>query len=576
MSRFFFTPTAALSLAAAIFGGAAVHAAPVALSTVASSAVPSAVTSTPHKKKASTTASSHTAGSKAARKKGARLGAGKSSGAHAKTRASKKSSAPAYQSYVPVPQARPVPQPQETGDGNTTAVPAPDMAAEQEQRSYAQASPEAATALSVEDRLAHGGSALHFAGSLQNFFTALRAQGGPQGSQTVRVLQFGDSHTAADMFTGELRSQMQSRFGDASVGFTYAGHPFAGYRILGSGRGQSAGWTTLGTHFTQLGDALLGMGGVAIEAQGAGETASLSVNCRTLDVQFLRREGGGSFTVTDNGQAVQTVPTALVTSAATQTQNAQVQSAPAQAPQPPDAQTQESSTAPAASPDQAGSVTLSCQPGRNDFSFTTIGDGPVRLLGTVSLQPGITWEAIGINGAEAPLILRWNRSLFDTYLASRPPQLIVLAYGTNEAAGSWTREDYQASFATLIDHLHTVSPDASILVLGPGDRAIARSSYVIGRRGRRIQRRAYVPYTGTERIIDAQREVCRTHHCAFWDWSARQGGFGSMQRWVAAGYAQPDHTHLTGTGYRVLADALFADVMSSYDGFVKRGTIQDY
>ena len=47
------------------------------------------------------------------------------------------------------------------------------------------------------------------------------------------------------------------------------------------------------------------------------------------------------------------------------------------------------------------------------------------------------------------------------------------------------------------------------------------------------------------------------------------GGFGSMQRWVYAGWAQPDHTHLTGEGYRALADALLADLLSGYDSYRK-------
>ena len=40
-------------------------------------------------------------------------------------------------------------------------------------------------------------------------------------------------------------------------------------------------------------------------------------------------------------------------------------------------------------------------------------------------------------------------------------------------------------------------------------------------------------------------------------------------RWVYAGWAQPDHTHLTGEGYRALADALLADLLSSYDSYRK-------
>jgi hypothetical protein len=42
------------------------------------------------------------------------------------------------------------------------------------------------------------------------------------------------------------------------------------------------------------------------------------------------------------------------------------------------------------------------------------------------------------------------------------------------------------------------------------------------------------------------------------------GGLGSMQDWAYAGWAQPDHTHFTGEGYRALADTLMADLMAGY------------
>jgi hypothetical protein len=36
-------------------------------------------------------------------------------------------------------------------------------------------------------------------------------------------------------------------------------------------------------------------------------------------------------------------------------------------------------------------------------------------------QPGVTWESIGINGAEAPLILKWDQTLFSRYLKDNSP-----------------------------------------------------------------------------------------------------------------------------------------------------------
>jgi len=103
-------------------------------------------------------------------------------------------------------------------------------------------------------------------------------------------------------------------------------------------------------------------------------------------------------------------------------------------------------------------------------------------------------------------------------------------------------------------------PESSILVVGPPDRSLAHH-------------RAWQPYAGTDHIIRAQREVCRTHDCAYWDQRERMGGFGAMQQWVSIGWAQPDHTHLTGEGYRQLADTLLADLMNGYNAYKNRNTI---
>jgi lysophospholipase L1-like esterase len=338
---------------------------------------------------------------------------------------------------------------------------------------------------------------------------------------TVRVLQFGDSHTAADMFTGEARRVFQEQFGNGGIGYSYAGHPFAGYRILGSGRSQSLGWKTQGNKFLQLGNGQTGMGGISISTERAGERVALDAPCTTLELQYLEQPGGGSLLFTDNGGDPVEIPT----------------------------------DAPATGP---GTYSYSCPAGDHHFEVTTEQSAPVTLLGWVAIQPGVTWESIGINGAEAPLILKWDQPLFSRYLKDTSPALIVLAYGTNEAASSlWDEESYRQAFASIVDTLHQYVPESSILVIGPPDRSVS-------------QRRAWHPYAGTDRIVHAQRAVCRTHDCAYWDQRERMGGLGAMQQWVYAGWAQPDHTHFTGDGYRALADALLADLMTGFNAYKER------
>ncbi|HEY1647963.1 MAG TPA: GDSL-type esterase/lipase family protein [Terracidiphilus sp.] len=362
--------------------------------------------------------------------------------------------------------------------------------------------------------------AIAFESALEGFYAQLalhedeRRNGGVE-TGTVRVMQWGDSHTAADMFTGETRRIFQQQFGNGGIGYSYAGHPFPGYRILGSARAQSPGWKTQGNKFLQLGDGKFGMGGISISTDRAGEWVTLDTPCASLDLQYMERPGGGGLRFTDNDGEPAEIPTGA----------AQI---------------------------GPGAFHYNCSAGDHRFKITTEDSAPVTLFGWVATQPGVTWESIGINGAEAPLILKWDQQLFSQYLKDNSPGLIVLAYGTNEAASAhWDEENYRQAFASVVDTLHQYVPESSILVIGPSDRSVLR-------------RHAWRAYDGTDRIVAAQRAVCRAEGCAYWDQRERMGGFGSMQQWASAGWAQPDHTHFSGEGYRALADAFMADLMASY------------
>lgn len=379
-------------------------------------------------------------------------------------------------------------------------------------------------------------NAFLYAKELDPFFSALsELESRPKTADvadsdaTVRILQFGDSHTAADIFTGAMRSQLQARFGDGGLGFQFPGHPFAGYHLAGSSRAQDAGWFTEGNKFTQLGDGDLGLGGISITTSRAGQAVTLSTTCTNMQIQYLRQPGGGRIRFTDNERIISDIDTNSTPSTA---------------------DTAAETTA------GAGTMAYACTAGPHDFQLTTLDAAPVKLLGIVTEQPGITYECLGINGAVAPLILRWNQQIFADYLRERNPNLIVLAYGTNEASQSAAHnEEYVADFDRLLEMLHSVVPGAAILVLGPYDRAI-RSG-----RGRHA---SWQTFYGIDRIIADQKAACRQYHCAFYDERERMGGPGAMQHWAAAGLAQADRTHLTGTGYRDLAQALYLDLMGAY------------
>lgn len=352
-------------------------------------------------------------------------------------------------------------------------------------------------------------------GALVPVFEQLLRMSSQERSGPVHIIHFGDSHTAADDFTGGVRDSLKAHFGDGGSGFSLAGHPFLGYRRFDVRGGGTTGWQSEGLR-TGSGDGYFGLGGVSIATQHAGQSVFIETECDSLEIDYLQQPGGGSLALYDYDQRLE-----------------------------------EFSTDGEWGP---GFVHYQAPAGLHRFSLRTLQSRPVRLFGWVAdKERGVTYEALGINGAEAGLILRWDEAMLATYLQRRSPGLIVLAYGTNEASDpAWGSETYQAMFSTLLQRLRRAAPTASILVLGPGDRWY---------RGR--------PYPGIDWVIAAQQAACRENGCAFWDTRARMGGKGTMRDWVYAGLAQRDYVHFTSAGYRRLAAVLYADLIRQYDAYKK-------
>jgi len=201
---------------------------------------------------------------------------------------------------------------------------------------------------------------------------------------------------------------------------------------------------------------------------------------------------------------------------------------------------------------------LDAVPGPHRFELETVDRSPVRLFGWVAENStGVTYETLGINGAQASIVLDWNEETLRSNVERRNPALIVLAYGTNEAGRrDTTLESYRDTFSRIIARFREASPTSTILVIGPPDRL-------------QKTRKGWLPMEKLDLIVEAQRQAAVANGCPFWDLRAKMGGAGSMAQWFGAGMAQADRVHFTGPGYRMLGVAVFRDVMSQYEIFLK-------
>ena len=112
--------------------------------------------------------------------------------------------------------------------------------------------------------------------ALKRFFAALAALDKRQRSDDVHIVQFGDSHTAADYETGPLRRALQQRFGDGGRGFVAIGRPWKPYTQEGIHRTGMTGWAPERGHYAKgkfTGDGQYGLLGVAIATSQHGARA---------------------------------------------------------------------------------------------------------------------------------------------------------------------------------------------------------------------------------------------------------------------------------------------------------------
>lgn len=167
----------------------------------------------------------------------------------------------------------------------------------------------------------------------------------------------------------------------------------------------------------------------------------------------------------------------------------------------------------------------------------------------------IVYQAIGVNGARLTRLRDMSESVsFMQSVAQNRPDLVVIAYGTNEVTDrNWTLESYADMLAGIITRIRSAAPEASFLILGPPDRSVSGSG-------------GWASVGRISLMLDAQRKAATTAGAAFWSEYNAMGGAGSMNEWVARGLGQSDHVHCTAAGYNRLGMKLAADLIETYRG----------
>jgi lysophospholipase L1-like esterase len=420
------------------------------------------------------------------------------------------------------------------------------------------------------------------AGALQPFFAKL----GHAAGRPVHILQIGDSHTAGDQITGAWRTLLQDRYGSGGRGVLAPGRPFDGYLTRGVQVTMSPGWrisSDFGATWSQPSPPL-GLSAYTLTSQTDGATMALAADPAEafdrLVVCGIVQPGSGSVimragvdSVTfDLGQG--TERPACRTLAVAQ---------------------------PVTSAD------------------LTVSGGPVALTSWATFRSGggVVLSNLGVVGSQ---LLHWARTedaVIAEELRAYRPDLIVIAFGTNEGFAPRVSEfEYEVNLRSQIGRIRRLAGNVPILLLGAPDALSRRAEMransggessadcgtatasspaggpgviagIIDRLRATVglddtpapppppavaspaapaasgaSRGALFPPAGLKTVRDIQRKVAAQLNVAFWDWEAAMGGRCTADGWVHRDppLMRGDYVHYTKAGGEEIARRLQADL----------------
>lgn len=416
-----------------------------------------------------------------------------------------------------------------SGCGEAVATPKPSPLDGLGAKSVTTTTPVATKPVEIASPSRSGGvGALAHANGLRRFYDSLARLEGGQAPEPVRIVQFGDSHTAADVETAIVRRALQSRFGDGGRGFVPIGRPWKKYFQEGFRVGMSNEWSPEKAKIEKgrlVGDGLYGLSGIGLFTRQHGARAWTDIGPRTAhaELAYLEQPNGGAFDVFVDGVRLVRVATRGERTSS-----------------------------------QFRSFDVS-ETASHQLEVRAVGDGDVRVFGlSLARNQGVVLDALGINGARISTALSWNEQHFAEQLRHRSPSLVVLAYGTNESTDeSMSPQAYERQLVDALGRVARAVPMSSCLLLGPPDRAIE---------SRESKEAGWSTAQKLVEIIAVQRRVAEAAGCAFYDQLTAMGGEGSIASWALEDppRAQKDRVHLTRDGYAQLGASFAADLMRGY------------
>jgi len=410
-------------------------------------------------------------------------------------------------------------------------------------------------------------------------------------TRPVHILQIGDSHTAGDAITSAWRDLLQQKYGSGGRGVLAPGRPYEGYITHGIAVTMSPGWaisSDFGSTWS-MPSPPLGLSAFTLTGLSEGATMALTADPNEAFDRFtvcgIMQHGAGRLTI----------------HAGTESAIFDLDS-------------------PTSRP-ECRTIKLA-QPATN--ADLSVSGGPATLTSWATFHDhgGVALSNLGVVGSQLVHWARTDDAVLSEELAAYRPDLIVIAFGTNEGFAPRVNDfEYEATLRTQIGRIRRLAGNVPILLLGAPDALSRRAEMrantssgesspdcgapqaaaapsqpsafetIVNRLRNSIgmapadgeaqsqpaqpaaapaaapvatgtSRGPLFPPAGLKLVRDVQRRVARQLNVAFWDWEARLGGRCYADAWVHANppLMRGDYVHYTLAGGKEVAQRLEADI----------------
>lgn len=343
---------------------------------------------------------------------------------------------------------------------------------------------------------------------LDNFISKLA------NGESVRIAFMGDSFIEGDILTGDLRQELQSRFGGRGVGFVTADIPFATVRK--SVKRTSSGWRTYSV----------------MKRKEAPE----AVRDRFYVSGYISEGGAGATTrwqTTNTFAALDSCSTTRILLISRDTSRVEVTLC--------DTLSHEFVIA---GDDRVREIHIEAQ--AEDVSIKVLEGSIICYGATMQSNNGVTVDNFSVRSNNGHAIFGTSAIVNRQIDELMGYDLVVLQYGLNiMQQGQRIYGKYRDQLRDMIAYAERCFPNAAIVVMGVSDRWIKNQ-----------ESNSYEPIGSVDALTAYQRAAADSCKVAFWNTSHMMNEMGGMPTFVANGWAAKDYTHINFIGGRHIARAL--------------------